>query len=133
MTPDRIRELMALAEIQRDPAAECEMNRRLTPAVVRELCEAWLALRELVECETLLFGADTNVPSKRWCERMGQSSPTDRRRGMSGEQEFAVVMAFEAFRICIGQPTKKHSPREVMRWMNCMLKTGKPLARKANA
>jgi hypothetical protein len=45
MTPDRIRELMALAEIQRDPAAECEMNRRLTPAVVRELCEAWLALR----------------------------------------------------------------------------------------
>lgn len=37
-------------------------------------------------------------------------------------QEFAVVMAFEAFRICIGQRTKKYPPAEVMRWMRTMLR-----------
>lgn len=36
--------------------------------------------------------------------------------------EFAVVMAFEAFRTCIGQPTKKHPPVEVLRWMRTMLR-----------
>lgn len=39
-------------------------------------------------------------------------------------REFAVVMAWEAFRICIGHRTKKHPPEEVVRWMQTMLKQG---------
>jgi hypothetical protein len=35
-------------------------------------------------------------------------------------------MAFEAFRICIGHPTKKHAPAEVRRWMRCMLVQQEP-------
>lgn len=35
---------------------------------------------------------------------------------------FAVTMAWDAFRICIGQPTKTHRPEEVLRWMLTMLR-----------
>lgn len=37
------------------------------------------------------------------------------------ERDFCIVMAYEAFRICIGLPTRKYPPAEVLRWMRCML------------
>jgi len=39
----------------------------------------------------------------------------------SAAREFAVIMAYEAFRICLGLPTRTHSPRDVMRWMQLMM------------
>lgn len=36
---------------------------------------------------------------------------------------FSVTMAYDAFRICIGMPTKNHPPKDVMRWMSLMLKS----------
>lgn len=38
------------------------------------------------------------------------------------QREFAVAMGFEAFRVCVGQPTKNYPPDEVFRWMQTMLK-----------
>lgn len=40
---------------------------------------------------------------------------------MSEAKDFAIVMAFDAFRICLGLPTKS-KPADVLRWMRLMLK-----------
>jgi hypothetical protein len=40
---------------------------------------------------------------------------------ISDYREFAVVMGFDALRICLGQKTRKYPPSEVMRWMRLML------------
>lgn len=42
----------------------------------------------------------------------------------SEPQIFAVTMAYDAFRICIGAPTKNHPAQDVLRWMSLMLKPG---------
>jgi hypothetical protein len=41
---------------------------------------------------------------------------------MSEAREFSIIMAYEAFRICIGLPTRTHPPRDVLRWMRLMLR-----------
>lgn len=41
---------------------------------------------------------------------------------MTEAKDFAIVMAYEAFRICLGLPTRKHSPADVMRWMRLVLR-----------
>lgn len=45
---------------------------------------------------------------------------------MITEREFSIVMAYEAFRICIGLPTRKHPATEVLLWMCCMLDSKEP-------
>jgi hypothetical protein len=37
-------------------------------------------------------------------------------------KDFAIVMAYEALRICIHGTTQKHDPATVLRWMRLMLK-----------
>jgi hypothetical protein len=46
--------------------------------------------------------------------------------GASQSQIFAVTMAYDAFRICVGLPTKNHPPQDVVRWMSLMLKLEGP-------
>lgn len=41
---------------------------------------------------------------------------------MTEAKEFAVLMAFDAFRICLGLPTK-NKPADVLRWMRLMLRS----------
>jgi len=41
---------------------------------------------------------------------------------MSEARDFSIVMAYEAFRICIGLPTRKYAPADVLRWMRLMLR-----------
>ena len=40
----------------------------------------------------------------------------------SEAKDFAVVMGYEAMRICIHGTTEKHKPETVLRWMRLMLK-----------
>lgn len=35
-------------------------------------------------------------------------------------EHLSIVMAYEAMRICLGQPTKYHTPDAVLRWMKLM-------------
>jgi hypothetical protein len=41
---------------------------------------------------------------------------------MNEARDFSIVMAYEAFRICLGLPTRKHSPADVLRWMRLVLR-----------
>jgi hypothetical protein len=41
---------------------------------------------------------------------------------MSEARDFSIVMAYEAFRICLGLPTRKHKPSDVLRWMRLILR-----------
>ena len=36
-------------------------------------------------------------------------------------KDFSIVMAFEAFRICLGLRPRNHSPEHVLLWMRCIL------------
>ena len=36
-------------------------------------------------------------------------------------KQHAIVMAYEAMRVCLGLPTKYHTPAEVIRWMQCIV------------
>lgn len=39
--------------------------------------------------------------------------------------DFAIIMAYDAFRICIGGKPK-NAPKDVLRWMRLMLKPALP-------
>lgn len=38
----------------------------------------------------------------------------------SRDRQFAVTVAMDAFRLCIGLPPRNHQQREVVRWMEAM-------------
>jgi hypothetical protein len=40
----------------------------------------------------------------------------------SEAKDFAIVMGYEAMRICLHGTTEKHKPANVLRWMRLMLK-----------
>lgn len=40
-------------------------------------------------------------------------------------RDFAIIMAYDAFRICIGRPPK-NKPADVLRWMRLMLRASEP-------
>ena len=42
---------------------------------------------------------------------------------MKPAMQLAVVMAYEAFRICLGLPTKHYPISEVIRWMQTVTQT----------
>ncbi len=42
---------------------------------------------------------------------------------MKPAMQLAVVMAYEAFRICLGLPTKHYPVSEVIRWMQTVTQT----------
>jgi hypothetical protein len=42
---------------------------------------------------------------------------------MTEARDFSIVMAFEAFRICLGLQTRKHPPADVLRWMKLVLRS----------
>jgi hypothetical protein len=41
---------------------------------------------------------------------------------MSDAMKLAIVMGFEAMRICLGLKTRHYAPAEVIRWMQLMTK-----------
>lgn len=41
---------------------------------------------------------------------------------MSEAKDFSIVMAYEAFRICLGLSTRTHCPADVLRWMRLLLR-----------
>lgn len=43
----------------------------------------------------------------------------------SEAKDFAIVMGYEAMRICTHGTTEKHKPADVLRWMRLMLKQQK--------
>ena len=46
--------------------------------------------------------------------------PSDQSRLENAAHNFAVVMSYEAMRICLGLPTKHYLVSEVVRWMQIM-------------
>jgi hypothetical protein len=54
------------------------------------------------------------------CSRCGATKDRCTGHAWARPQETAVCMAYDAFRICLGQPPQNFTPVEVQRWMECM-------------
>jgi hypothetical protein len=61
---------------------------------------------------------------------VAQSEGEDRMTPPAEAEDFAIMMGYEAMRICTHGTTKKMDPEYVLIWMRCMLDLSKPLSKR---